>query len=125
MCLLIHFLLPLYCMSIDLRLLVTLWYVQPFLICTCSIVMLKHKFISKWSRIPTLVIIVEKSQHVQILRNYAYLRHRTLLNARRMPQLSLEQREQAIGRLNSAQRSQLVAQSLNCTVGTIQRLQER
>jgi hypothetical protein len=63
-------------MSIDLRLLVTLWYVQPFLICTCSIVMLKHKFISKWSRIPTLVIIVEKSQHVQILRNYAYLRHR-------------------------------------------------
>ena len=63
-------------MSIDLRLLVTLWYFQPFLICTCSIVMLKHKFISKWSRIPTFVIIVEKSQHVQILRNYAYLRHR-------------------------------------------------
>ena len=45
-----------------------------------------------------------------------------LLNARRMPRLSLEQQEQSIGRLNAGQ--QLIAQAFNVYVCTIQRLLE-
>lgn len=47
-----------------------------------------------------------------------------LLNASRMPWLSLEQQKQAIWRLNSGQQPQLVAQAFNCNVCTIQRLRE-
>ena len=40
-----------------------------------------------------------------------------LLNNRRMPRLSLEQHEQAIGRLNGGQRPSLVAQVLTVMYG--------
>jgi hypothetical protein len=46
------------------------------------------------------------------------------INARRMPRLSLQQWEQAIGRLNAGQRPQLV-HAFNCNIRTVQSLWER
>ncbi|XP_071090718.1 uncharacterized protein [Haliotis cracherodii] len=39
-----------------------------------------------------------------------------------MPRLSSQQREQAIGRLNAGQRTQVIANAFNCSVRTIERL---